>query len=225
MDEAKGEEFAAFCKEFMKMAPNNTIRYSPEALKQITSLQILDIICGQIDRHDANYIGDFEKQEDGNVILKGIKGIDNDLCCGKIKYNDIVSRGSMGYNRIKNIENGGRLTIFAVDVSLMQKICAIKPEVLDYQMCDLLSKEERVALIDRLMGVKKALLRQYNAEVAKNVLNTPEKSVFIEGKEQWKMRTKQLGEIVEKASNKVSEIKDYSYIKHNLLGKYGAKNS
>ena len=46
--------------------------------KNIADLQILDFICGNPDRHILNLIYDFDTDENGNVILKGVKGIDND---------------------------------------------------------------------------------------------------------------------------------------------------
>ena len=51
---------------------------TPQALKQFAELQILDYICGNIDRHMENMIYKFEKDKDGKPYLAKITGIDND---------------------------------------------------------------------------------------------------------------------------------------------------
>ncbi len=219
MDEAKGEEFAKYCKNFQKEHRDRKIDYSPEAIGQITSLQVLDLICGQVDRHDGNYVAEYEINAKGDAVVKSIQGIDNDMCCGKIIYNDIASRGKIGYNRIKNIELNGKFMLPAIEFKLAAKIFELKPEILDYQLCDLLSKEERVALIDRFMGVKKALLKMLNEEKKKNINPNDENSIFTSG-EGWKLRKKQLEEAVQKGGKPaVDRIYNYTYMKAGFFQK------
>lgn len=50
---------------------------SPQLLHQIADLQILDIVCGNVDRHSGNMIYDMQVV-DGKPKIVGIKGIDND---------------------------------------------------------------------------------------------------------------------------------------------------
>ncbi|MBR4668480.1 MAG: hypothetical protein IKO76_06980 [Butyrivibrio sp.] len=222
MDEAKGNTLSAYRKELDVHSPEAKVRYTAEALKQISQLQILDIICGQVDRNDSNYICDIVENDEGIHDIKKIQGIDNDMAFGKLKYKDIFARGENGYNRIKNIEDEGSFMGLAIDLTFAKKIVRLKPEILDYQMCDLLNKKEREALIDRLRGVQNALIRRMKLEQDNNV--PVKKSVFLETNEEWEMRKKQLTEIVEKADDKIKNLSNYSYMKVFLLGDLGAKN-
>ena len=55
------------------------------ALKSVADLQILDFICGNSDRHAGNMLYQFDE----NGKFKGVKGIDNDLSFGTLKYDGI----------------------------------------------------------------------------------------------------------------------------------------
>ncbi len=50
--------------------------------KQVADLQILDFICGNPDRHAGNMFYITEKDENGKIMITGIKGIDNDTSFG-----------------------------------------------------------------------------------------------------------------------------------------------
>ena len=146
------------------------ICYSPESFKSLLNLQVLDLICGQIDRHRNNYMAEWESEENPQKSKKTIlyytkfKGIDNDMSFGNIGYKVIQERGEKGYNRMRNIELNGRMSIPYMDYNLAVKILALNPAELDYQMADLLSKNERKALIDRINGVKKVISRQFQID-------------------------------------------------------------
>ena len=51
---------------------------SPRAVRELASIQVLDYICGNVDRHPGNLLYTFTK-ENGKLVLDGIQGIDNDL--------------------------------------------------------------------------------------------------------------------------------------------------
>ena len=222
MDEAKGISIALFMEDIQKKEPDAKIQYSGNAIKQLTSLQILDIICGQIDRHHANYLADIVKIADKSYEVKKIVGIDNDLAFGRLKYKAIKGTGKAGFNRIKNIEGDDGLLLPAVDKVLAQKIIDINPEILDFQMCDLLSKDERKALIDRLKGVQSALKKQMDKEEKGDVKIKDSK--FITGDEGWEKKKNELTGMVENASDKCDMIDDYSYIRTEWVAEYGTKN-
>lgn len=57
--------------------------------KQLANLQVLDYICGNPDRHMGNMMYDCVKDKDGNVIMKGIQGIDNDSAFGSSEYSKV----------------------------------------------------------------------------------------------------------------------------------------
>lgn len=66
-----------------------------EGLRQAADLQVLDFICGNIDRHRNNMFYKFDK----NGKFAGVQGIDNDCCFGKFfpmgRQNHLVGIGDL----------------------------------------------------------------------------------------------------------------------------------
>ena len=65
----------------------------PEVKRQISDLQVLDYLCGNNDRHEGNVIYKIKKDENGDVHVLGIIGIDNDRAFGKLSKSDIEGSG------------------------------------------------------------------------------------------------------------------------------------
>ena len=76
---AAGEDMnsAGFNSNLAKL-DRTKLEGSPELIKQVASLQFLDTICGNTDRHIANYFYRFDKK--GKLV--GVQGIDNDNSFG-----------------------------------------------------------------------------------------------------------------------------------------------
>ncbi len=95
MEGAKGMEMQQLLDEQQKFKKNLgvdvTIEYTPEALNQILKLQILDLVCGQVDRHKHNYFVTHEVDSKKPNIwrITSIKGIDNDLSWGELGTKDV----------------------------------------------------------------------------------------------------------------------------------------
>lgn len=88
MEKAVGEDIGHLSKDSLMLQANEDSFNHPTGLKQLADMQILDYICGNIDRHDGNIMYQFEKNEDGKVILTGICGIDNDSSFGTKLFTD-----------------------------------------------------------------------------------------------------------------------------------------
>ncbi len=88
----------------------------------------------------------------------------NELSFGKLTYKDIQKGKNKGYNYLQNINVDGQWTIPAIDKYLVIAIKNVEAQELDYKLMDLLSKEERDALIDRFSAVKKMILDRLEAE-------------------------------------------------------------
>ena len=96
MEEVPGKEFGKLLEEAKKH--NCSIEYSPTALGQLFSLQVFDMICGQVDRHVNNYmVTSYDRMrvtKDGETkevwVVKSIKGIDNDLSFGNLTGPQVV---------------------------------------------------------------------------------------------------------------------------------------
>lgn len=206
MEEARGECYIDIGEAAVKK--KRKPRYSPKAFKQILNLQIFDVICGQVDRNAANYLCTYEEKADSNVTeIKEIKAIDNDLSFGRLSYNEIVNAGRQGVNRLRSFENtGGKLTIPCVDKELADKILAVDTEMIDYQMCDILDKDERKALIDRIKGVQKIIRKMMNEERKKKAKGRKTSSKFPENDESWvKAYNDYMKEIGDKARKNKAE--------------------
>ncbi|MCR5370770.1 MAG: hypothetical protein K6E83_08695 [Clostridium sp.] len=71
---------------------------STAAIKSASNLQVLDYICGNVDRHDGNMMYKFE-DIDGVMTVTGVQGIDNDASFGLADYKDgtmkLAGPGSM----------------------------------------------------------------------------------------------------------------------------------
>jgi hypothetical protein len=222
MEEAKGKDYIDIGEAAVKK--NRKPRYSPKAFKQILSLQIFDVICGQVDRNAANYLCGHEEKAGSNITeITEIKAIDNDVSFGLLSYDEIVNSGRMGVNRLKSIEStGGNLSIPWIDKELADNILAIDTEVLDYQMCDILDKDERKALADRIKGVQRIIRKTLNEERKRRANGRKITSSFPDSEESWNEALKSYTKEIEtKARKDKDEIEDYldqtSYLDFNML--------
>lgn len=138
----------------MERAPGQQARYvdantlaRPDVFAEVTKLQLLDHLTGQVDRHPNNYfihVGSNGKAK--------VTGIDNDLCFGK---------ELTGPADIRQIENGVRKTLFrgtdlppVVDTEMAHLIDKFTEEDVRLMLEDKLSKAEIDSAVDRLQGVK-----------------------------------------------------------------------
>ncbi len=206
MEQAKGVE--AFKVIRSNRFKNKKVRYSGNAFKDLTSLQVFDLICGQVDRHFSNYMVTTE-EKDGVVYFKNIQGIDNDMSFGLLKYKDVHEREMYGYNRIRNIECNGKMSLPFMDKDLATKIMAINVDVLDYQMSDILSKSERKALTARIKSVKKVIEKQFAYEAKLRRKRVKFNSRFVDSKADSKAWDKAM-EIYKQKMVKLNE-KDPKY--------------
>lgn len=217
MDKAPGEEENAYRKkeinEYKKdnvdytgeiTNENQKTYYSTEAYQQLLSLQVLDFICGQVDRHGANYFIEMEKDEHGKNVIKKITGIDNDTSFGKLDYNTIHNNGYF-YHFIRNMEVDDVFVLPAMDVQLAAKIKSLTPEIIKYMMVDLLDETECEALINRIQGVQKAIIKQENRE--KNMIKKkiPFQSKFISEKQQWAESQRQVKKNIQETAKNQKE--------------------
>lgn len=119
-----------------------------QALNQLTDLQVLDFICGNVDRHDGNMIYQFGKDDFGNVILTGIKGIDNDCSLGTPQ----VREGE----QIMKMVNPEHMQ--CIRRATWNKILLLTPEKIQFQLQQYeLNEDELNAILERVENVKEAV--------------------------------------------------------------------
>lgn len=117
--------------------------------KDLADLQILDFICGNIDRHYKNmtYIFDYTSGSNPIPFLAGIQGIDNDLSMGIINP---IDKGISNLPALKNIQ--------VISESLATKITNMKQEDLEYVLKGLdLTADEITAAWQRTQAIKDRL--------------------------------------------------------------------
>ena len=198
MEAAEGEEPDRIAKQ----NGVKTFRYSLKAVEQLAALQIFDIICGQVDRHRANYLATTE-EKDGVVIMTGIKAIDNDLSLGLLTYDEI--KGAQKHQQIRSIEDkDGDVRIPAISDVLANRIMEMTPGMVDYLVIDLLSRAEISALKTRIKGVQNMIKRRRKLEQSGKV----KKSWFAKSEKDWK-RAREY--IEEQAENEVDAEEDYRF--------------
>lgn len=120
----------------------------PQVRRSLSNLYLLDMICAQVDRHPGNFVIEVE-----NGVIKGVKGIDNDLAFGK----DVDLEKAMTYNKgsfARGSQTAGVLVdeLTEIDRTFAQKIIDLdgQPDLVKATLKDLLTNEEIEATLERI---------------------------------------------------------------------------
>lgn len=125
---------------------------APAMLRDQSALEIFDIICGQVDRHDANAfykIG--EMGPDGTRPLLGLMGIDNDMA-----FSPTVKLDKDG-NLLSNGQTEETKYINFISEDMAERIMAIDREKLEYAVGDIITPEELDGLVTRTEKMKEMI--------------------------------------------------------------------
>ncbi len=83
MDHANGIEAAdcrkKYASQFARLSPEKQNILRGNLMRELNRLQWADILSGQLDRHEGNYLIDINFK----TLEARVTGIDNDVCCGK----------------------------------------------------------------------------------------------------------------------------------------------
>ena len=213
MSDASGLEAGELTKDkFRSEHDHEDVEYSPNAIRDLLNMQIFDALCGQTDRHEYNRLLQFEQVERNGKkvnVVKSAKGIDGDFSFGRIDYSDFKSSKKAD---IMRMEDSHGLHAPGMSAELAEKILALSPEVLDYEMIGLLNRDERAALKDRLIGIQGAIKKQKEYESKHQ--GTPTK--FIpEGK--WKDFRIRYGTELRADKKKRLKAYDNTYLNPNFV--------
>ncbi|MBR5641741.1 MAG: hypothetical protein IKW92_06395 [Firmicutes bacterium] len=145
MDVAKGTDLGGGKNEnAQKLSKQPFKGAGSEGLRQLCDLQVLDYICGNIDRHSGNIV--YELDKDGKII--GVQGIDNDTSFTRFHpenrdLNDLMTAP-------KNMR--------VISKSMRDKIMNMDEAMLKFSLRGRgLSEEEMDASVERLKITKKAI--------------------------------------------------------------------
>ncbi|MDD7177600.1 MAG: hypothetical protein SPG09_06595, partial [Lachnospiraceae bacterium] len=138
------------------------------------NLQVLDMLCGQVDRHGNNIL--YKADKEG--IVYGIQGIDNDASFGTNE--DAVSGETWGRKDAKVFDKDtGEMTIPYMDRQLADRIMALDPEMVRYVLRDLLKEAEIDAAVKRLKVMQDHIPKALEKH----------KERFLEKEDDWKKDT------------------------------------
>lgn len=153
MMEASGTEFHSLVTQAEKNGI--AVEYTPEMIRQLTALQIIDTLCAQYDRNKTNYFAD-SHMENGRLIITGLTAIDNDIAFGELSY-EHIKNGTSSLPAFEPKNQPGICSLPAISQNIFQSIMNLDPRFLDYTLGDLLSEAELKALKERLAGMQKVL--------------------------------------------------------------------
>ena len=158
MNQAEGKEYDDVKNNLKER------KIKPSFLREITNLQVLDMLCGQIDRHSGNMM--YKVDTEGNIT--GVQGIDNDASFGL--NTDPKNRGASVFD-----SSNEEMLIPYMDAGLANRIIQLDGRMLRYVLIDLLKEDEINMAIKRLEGLQKGI---------KNV-REKEANRFLEKDEDW----------------------------------------
>lgn len=159
MEMAKGLDLNKQNSEPLFFEPN-IVWDTPEAKLQLLSMQVLDWLCGNTDRHKANMLYDLQRGEDGVVRLMGVQGIDND--------------NSFGVNTVKELINGygtasaGYILPTPETMGFIRRDDAVRvlnleKKDMNLMFFNLLQPDEIEATWDRVEALQQAILKSEGA--------------------------------------------------------------
>ncbi len=196
MTEAKGEDIGNLSGEAANYGASSCSNTSGKGFRDLADLQVLDYVCGNMDRHGANFFYQFDE----NRKFCGVQGIDNDMSFGTYVPPDNKGRHRMiGPNKM-----------MAISESTYMRIAGLKPEELKFSLRGHgLSEEELDAAGKRLEILQKELeeSRKFYADREQRIKdgqNVSDKDkMFIQGKirivpdDQWgKLNKQQINELL-----------------------------
>ena len=143
--EAQGEDMQNLSAEAANIDKAAVEGTDGKAFKDMADLQVLDFICGNVDRHYANM---FYQLKNGKLV--GVQGIDNDCSFGTFVPKDGESQKRLA----------GLFHMRAVSESTYERVMALNGDALKYALRGYgLSEAQLDAAAQRLDMVQKALVR------------------------------------------------------------------
>jgi len=208
MDQAAGEEFDTAAKKFAGIykkkkgeEPRDSMNaFSGGFQKDLMNLQVLDVLCGQTDRHQSNMMYKFDEE---SGTLTGLQAFDNDASFGLNL--DVVHAAYENRHDRRVYNEAGDMVLPYMDAALAERIEALSPEMVRYALKDLLRESEIEAAVARLQKMQGAIARARE--------NTPEKLLQDD---QWNRQTAQA--VLDQHLALYNESKDYEFDRGDKKG-------
>ena len=85
----------------LQMTPDTA--YSPKAMRELASIQVLDYICGNVDRQPGSLRYSFARDDKGKLVLDGIQGVDNSLSFMGCQASARISENQVYTHMLRNM--------------------------------------------------------------------------------------------------------------------------
>lgn len=145
---------------------------TPQFLKSLSSLQVLDNLVGQVDLHIGNYMVD----EDRHGRLGKVQGIDNDFAFGNTTLMG-NALGRIGQHGRSILNQDGTLGIAHMDKALAERILQIKKPDIELMLADVLEPWAIESFWGRIEEAQRA--------IREDMENNPDSGRFLTDDEQW----------------------------------------
>lgn len=166
MEKANGAmDGNAFGVQFERaLGKDKAVKVNNLVQRDLLNLQVLDVLCGQSDRHMGNIMIQFDRKSPitkenplkGDETVTGIMGFDNDAAFGT--NTDVVSRNAMGRKDRRVYDPAtGEMTLPYMDKKLAERILELKPEVVRFALKGLITDAEIEAALKRLQLMQTAV--------------------------------------------------------------------
>lgn len=146
---------------------------TPEFMQSLTSLQVLDSIIGQCDRHHQNYFASVT--DDGK--LGRVQGIDNDFAFGFHSLRGQVEERRLGNFGHKLVDEQGKLRLPHMDRKLADRILALRENDVRLMLADVLEDWAIDSLCMRISEAQEAIRNDQR--------DNPDSGRYLDDVSQW----------------------------------------
>ncbi len=119
-----------------------------KGLKQMADLQVLDYICGNVDRHPGNLM--YRTDEKGNIV--GVQGIDNDSSFGLFAEKEESRHALPGADHLN-----------VISASMRKKVMGLTPAMLKYSLRGRGLSEEKIEYAAKRLTILQTSIRDGDA--------------------------------------------------------------
>jgi len=175
-DQVKKGTFMANADGFdISHLPDNSPMYqlpadafeSPKAYKDIADMQVIDYICGNVDRHTGNAFYRFDQSDPQHPVFTGLIGIDNDCSFGKLNPEDPKANNI----RLVPISN-----MKVMSESMAFSVCSMQKGALIAALRNYdLTTQEMEAAWERTRNLQEAISKGMNHYASVNLEHDPKR--------------------------------------------------
>lgn len=169
MESAKGNLDLKKYSDNLRKGKKSMPKLAGTVQRELMSLQVLDVLCGQVDRHVGNIMITIKQGAGQNTdVITGVSAFDNDAAFG-MNLDVSTVKHRLKFDRRVYDPKTGDLVIPYMDAALAERILNLRPAVLGFALNGLLTDAEINMTIKRLQMMQNAIKKAKSLERARNV--------------------------------------------------------